>query len=176
MSGPLSAGKLTREDRLWSAKRSSPLQMTELFIPSGYKSPRFSAAVMCFLRRSTNQRPIAQASGSAMSRIVPPDPKARLMTAIGCTGFSSPVVYDLDGDGVDEAIISVNDFDCSLGFTGQSPREMENRLSAINFKKRTIQTIDQQKGFKNIFSTPWIGDLDDDGYLDLIHCPYSDYW
>ena len=92
--------------------------------------------------------------------------------SIGCTGFSSPVVYDLDGDGVDEAIISVNDFDCSLGFTGQSPREMENRLSAINFKKRTIQTIDQQKGFKNIFSTPWIGDLDDDGYLDLIHCQY----
>lgn len=92
--------------------------------------------------------------------------------SIGCTGFSSPVVYDLDGDGVDEAIISVNDFDCSLGFTGQSPREMENRLSAINFKKRTIQTIDQQKGFKNIFTTPWIGDLDDDGYLDVVHCQY----
>ena len=92
--------------------------------------------------------------------------------SIGCTGFSSPVVYDLDGDGVDEAIISVNDFDCSLGFTGQSPREMENRLSAINFKKRTIQTIDQQKGFKNIFTTPWIGDLDNDGYLDVIHCQY----
>jgi hypothetical protein len=36
------------------------------------------------------------------------------MDSIGCTGFSSPVVYDLNDDGRDEAIISVNDFDCSL--------------------------------------------------------------
>jgi hypothetical protein len=35
-----------------------------------------------------------------------------------------------------------------------------------------METIDQAQGFKNVFSTPWIGDLDGDGYLDIIYCQY----
>jgi hypothetical protein len=92
--------------------------------------------------------------------------------SMGCTGFSSPVVYDLNDDGHDEAIISVNDFDCSLGYASQSPRLMKNRLIAIDFSNKSVKTIDEAEGFKNIFSTPWIGDLDKDGYLDLIYCQY----
>jgi hypothetical protein len=92
--------------------------------------------------------------------------------SIGCTGYSSPVIYDLDNDGIDEAIISVNEFDCSVGFVGKSPAEIENRLIAINFGKRTMVTFDQTPGMRNVFSTPWIGDLDDDGYLDIVHCQY----
>jgi outer membrane protein assembly factor BamB len=92
--------------------------------------------------------------------------------SMGCTGYSSPVAYDLDHDGQDEAIVSINEFDCSLGFAGKSPTEIENKLMAINFKSKSVQIIDQAKGFKNIFSTPWIGDLDGDGYLDLIYCQY----
>ena len=38
-----------------------------------------------------------------------------------------------------------------------------------------MDTIDAAKGFKNIFSTPWIGDLDGDGYLDIIYCQYFHY-
>jgi outer membrane protein assembly factor BamB len=92
--------------------------------------------------------------------------------SIGCTGYSSPVVYDLNGDGYDEAIISINEFDCSLGYAGKSPSKMETRLIAIDFRNHQINTIDKLTGFKNIFSTPWIGDLDDDGYLDIVHCQY----
>jgi outer membrane protein assembly factor BamB len=94
------------------------------------------------------------------------------MDSIGCTGFSSPVIYDLNDDGRDEAIISVNNFDCSLGYASRSPRLMENKLIAINFVNKSVNTIDQAQGFKNIFSTPWIGDLDNDGYLDIISCQY----
>ena len=47
---------------------------------------------------------------------------------------------------------------------------MENKLIVINFVNKSVSTIDQAKGFKNIFCTPWIGDLDNDGYLDLIYC------
>ena len=97
------------------------------------------------------------------------------MDSIGCTGFSSPVVYDLNDDGLDEAIISVNNFDCSLGYASKSPRTIENKLIAIDFAKKSVDTIDQVKGFKNIFSTPWIGDLDNDGYLDIIYCQYYHY-
>ena len=92
--------------------------------------------------------------------------------SMGCTGFSSPVVYDLNHDGRDEAIISINEFDCALGFSGESPADMDNKLLAIDFSSGAVHTIDQQKGYKNIFSTPWLGDLDDDGYLDVINCQY----
>lgn len=95
--------------------------------------------------------------------------------SIGCTGFSSPVVYDLDDDGRDEAIISVNNFDCSLGYASKSPVTMENKLIAIDFSKKSIRTIDEASGFKNIFSTPWIGDIDNDGYLDIIYCQYFNH-
>jgi len=100
------------------------------------------------------------------------DGQIAYMDSIGCTGFSSPVVYDINRDGRDEAIISINEFDCSLGFVGQSPRDIENKLIAVDFKKKSYSVIDQSKGFKNIFSTPWIGDLDNDGYLDIVHCQY----
>ena len=92
--------------------------------------------------------------------------------SMGCTGFSSPVVYDLNDDGQDEALISVNDFDCSVGYASQSPRKMKNKLIAIDFAGKAVKTIDEAEGFKNIFSTPWIGDLDNDGYLDIIYCQY----
>jgi len=91
---------------------------------------------------------------------------------LGCTGFSSPVVYDLNGDGRDEVIISINEFDCHSGYVDQQTTEMENRLVAIDFKTGAIYTIEQLKQFKNIFSTPWIGDIDRDGYLDIVHCQY----
>lgn len=92
--------------------------------------------------------------------------------SIGCTGFSSPVVYDLNHDGREEAILSINEYDCNRGFTGDSKLTIENKLLAIDFKTHRIQIIEQLPGFKNIFSTPWIGDLDHDGYLDIIHSQF----
>lgn len=111
-------------------------------------------------------------TGSIQLMVNGKDGTIAYMDSMGCTGFSSPVVYDLDDDGRDEAIISINDFDCSIGYTKNSPRVMENKLIAINFANKSVNMIDQAQGFKNIFSTPWIGDLDNDGYLDIISCQY----
>lgn len=111
-------------------------------------------------------------SGSLQIMIDGADGRIAYMDSIGCTGFSSPVVYDLNGDRRDEAIISINEFDCSLGFTGNAPASIQNKLIAIDFKTNSINVIDQSQGFKNIFSTPWVGDIDADGYLDIVHCQY----
>ena len=109
-------------------------------------------------------------TGSVQVMLNGKDGSVEYMDSIGCTGFSSPVVYDLNHDGRDEAIISINNFDCSLGYASQSPKLIENKLIVINFADKSVNTIDQAKGFKNIFCTPWIGDLDNDGYLDMIYC------
>jgi hypothetical protein len=111
-------------------------------------------------------------TGSIQIMLNGKDGSIAYVDSIGCTGYSSPVVYDLNDDGRDEAIISVNNFDCSLGYASKSPRVMENKLIAIDFVNKSVNTIDQAQGFKNIFSTPWIGDLDKDGYLDIIYCQY----
>ena len=93
---------------------------------------------------------------------------------VGCFGLSSPVVYDLNGDDVDEVILSVNDYDCSTPLTDEirSPELVTNKIVVLGFGKPFEKIIDQSKGFKNIFSTPWIGDIDQDGYLDIIYCQY----
>lgn len=113
-----------------------------------------------------------RSKGSLQIMLDGKDGRVAYVDSMGCTGFSSPVIYDLNGDGRDEAIISINDFDCALGFTGKAPRDIENKLIAVDFQSHSVNMIDRAKGFKNIFSTPWIGDLDDDGYLDIVHCQY----
>jgi hypothetical protein len=95
------------------------------------------------------------------------------MDSVGCTGFSSPVVYDLNGDGRDEAIISINNFDCSLGYASKAPTSMENKLIAIDFAKKSVETIDKSTRFKNIFPLrSW--NLNNDGYR-YNHCQYFHY-
>lgn len=92
--------------------------------------------------------------------------------SMGCTAFSSPVVYDLNHDGIDEVILSINEFDCEKGFVNQTSAAITNKLIAVEINSKTIRTIDHLKNFKNIFTTPWVGDLDQDGYLDVVHCQY----
>ena len=91
---------------------------------------------------------------------------------LGCTGFSSPVIYDINDDGIDEAIISINEYDCDQGFVGSDKLDVTTRLIALDFRTKGVQPIDELKRFKNIFSTPYIGDMDNDGYLDIVHCQY----
>ncbi len=94
--------------------------------------------------------------------------------SVGCFAISSPVVYDLDHDGLDEAIISTNQYDCNYTFSEDSlsPETMSNQIVSIDFQKSKRSVIDETIGFKNLFSTPWIGDLDSDGYMDLIYCQF----
>ena len=100
------------------------------------------------------------------------DGTVEFMDSIGCTGFSSPVVYDFNKDGTDDAIISINEYDCSRGFGERISETIQNKLISIDFKRRDVNIIDETHKFKNIFTTPWIGDLDDDGYIDIVYAQY----
>lgn len=91
---------------------------------------------------------------------------------LGCTGFSSPVVYDLNHDGRQDAIISINEYDCDRGYTSTKKLDIKNRLLVIDFAKKATQDIDVTPKFKNIFTTPYLNDLDGDGYLDIVYGQY----
>lgn len=90
---------------------------------------------------------------------------------LGCFSLASPVVYDLEGDGIDEALLGVNQYGCNLKFTDdiRSPPSMQYDLMVVDFKRGTTRPIDQIAGFKSVYSTPWLGDLDSDGYLDIVY-------
>ena len=91
-----------------------------------------------------------------------------------CFTLASPVVYNLDRDARDEAILSRNLFDCSLNVKAEDSLtiEISNELVAMDFDEGRIQSIDLGTKYKNFFSTPWIGDLDADGYLDIVYSHY----
>lgn len=98
--------------------------------------------------------------------------------SIGCIAFASPVAYDINRDGQDEVIFSTTEYDCSTGISKTTPTEIEGvstRLLWLDFKTGNIKGIDKLARFKNVFSTPWIGDIDEDGWLDIVHCQYPVY-
>ncbi len=90
---------------------------------------------------------------------------------IGCFMVSSPVAYDLTSDGIDEVIFSSNNYDCSFSYSEDepSPPSISHQLMTLEVTSGRFQIIDEKPGFKNLFSTPWIGDLDEDKYLDIIY-------
>lgn len=86
--------------------------------------------------------------------------------SLGCTGFFSPIAFDADDDGVDEVLLSVNEFNCSGIFT----TDIEHYLALYDINDGQVTEFSARKKVKNLSSTPWLGDMDGDGLLDLIHC------
>lgn len=92
--------------------------------------------------------------------------------SVGCIIFSNGAAADLNGDGWDEILLSVTDYDCATDFKEISSDSMSNKLMTFNFRDGQVLVIQETPKFKNIFSTPWVGDIDGDKYLDIIHCQY----
>ena len=87
---------------------------------------------------------------------------------LGLYQTSSPVIGDFNQDGSQDALISVN---------VQNP-DPENRdsvalyttLAMLDFKNHSISPLTEMHRGTNVASTPWIGDLDEDGLLDVVYC------
>ncbi len=99
------------------------------------------------------------------------DGSVAYQNALGCFSLASSVVYDLNDDGYDEVLMGVNEYDCSLTLTEdiRSPESIRYQLVSIDFERSSVNIIDDIPGFRSIYATPWVGDLDDDGYLDIVY-------
>lgn len=89
--------------------------------------------------------------------------------SLGAGQISSPVVYDFTSDGYDDALISVN-------FTSDKANSkiFNNMLVIYDFKNgEAFQAAGYNPGF-NLASTPWIGDLDGNGRLDIVYCSLTE--
>ena len=85
---------------------------------------------------------------------------------LGCTGFFSPIAWDFDHDGFDEVLMSVNDYNCSGIFV----TDIEHYLAIFDVQSGSVRPFSERKGVKNLSSTPWLGDMDQDGFLDVVYC------
>jgi outer membrane protein assembly factor BamB len=88
------------------------------------------------------------------------------LDSLGYYQTSSPIAVDLTGDGIDEVVLSV-DYQI-LDSIGR--KSFFTTLYAIEFtQKEAMALVDGLPGH-NVSSTPWLGDLDDDGMLDIVYC------
>ena len=79
---------------------------------------------------------------------------------LGFLNFATANAIDTDQDGKDEVIVSLN-------YVGAS---FSHELMLIDFNSaNTLTSITGVKPSTNLASTPWVGDLDNDGLLDIIY-------
>jgi outer membrane protein assembly factor BamB len=78
--------------------------------------------------------------------------------------YSSPLVADLDQDGVDEVILNT-----ILDYEEKQKEKPYYQLTIYNFAKNSQSVFADKKYGACFASTPWLGDLDADNHLDLIY-------
>lgn len=80
----------------------------------------------------------------------------------------SPVAVDYDGDLIDEAIFVSNS-------TFFAPPPFHHFIKIADFNNgNTLSDLVESDGGTNLGSTPWIGDIDDNGVLDMVYAHHTD--
>ncbi len=92
--------------------------------------------------------------------------KIAYLDSLGSYQTSTAVVMDLNGDGIDEAILNVN----SQVFDAMNNPTFQNILVIVDFKSNEVLQIWDGNPGSNLASTPWIGDMDHNGLLDIVYC------
>lgn len=85
--------------------------------------------------------------------------------SLGFYQMTSAVVADLNGDGQDEVILPIN----SQVLNELQVKFFHNNIVAIEFTEKVAVDLGLQNEGSSISSTPWIGDLDNNGFLDIVY-------
>ncbi|MCB0686717.1 MAG: PQQ-binding-like beta-propeller repeat protein [Saprospiraceae bacterium] len=94
------------------------------------------------------------------------DGKIQFKDSLGFYQTSTAVAFDINGDHRDEILLSINYQVQNQIFQ----KFFYNMLGIIDFEKgEMVQYNNQTFEGSNISSTPYIGDLDGDGFLDIIY-------
>lgn len=86
--------------------------------------------------------------------------------SLGFYQTSTAAVADMSGDGRDEVLLSVN----YQVVNDLYQKYFQNTLIAIDFTNPSPITIGKPFVGNNISSSPWLGDLDGNGKMDIIYC------
>ncbi len=86
--------------------------------------------------------------------------------SLGFYQNTTPLAVDVTGDGIDEVIMSLNFQEVNKFHQ----KFFYNSLIVIEFRSGDMLQITENIEGSNLSSTPWIGDLDDNGFLDIIYC------
>jgi len=89
-----------------------------------------------------------------------------LADSIGYYQTSSPIIVDCNADGYLDALISVNYLDTED--SGESI--IHNTLLVYDYHNGEKYVLAKPRVGSNVASTPWVGDLDRNGYMDIIYC------
>lgn len=96
--------------------------------------------------------------------------EVEFLDSLGILQTSSPVIADFNNDGYDDGLVNVN-------FTVVEKeifRFYHNILAVYDFHRQTTYQLSAELPGINLSSTPWLGDLDNDGKLDIIYCYLTD--
>ena len=94
------------------------------------------------------------------------DGTIEFLDSLGYYQITTPIVIDWNGDGYDEILMSVNFMEVNELYQ----KTFFNILALIDFQDRSVKQVGDVYPGTNNASTPWAGDLDRDGFLDIIHC------
>ena len=89
------------------------------------------------------------------------DGQVMFRDSLGTFQESTPVAYDFNQDGYDDALYPIN-YQTTSGYS--------NQLAVIDFHNDTIYHTGPRHFGANVASTPWLGDMDNDGLIEIIYC------
>ncbi len=85
--------------------------------------------------------------------------------SLGRFQYASPVVIDINKDGFDDVLMSTNYVEEK--FESKVP---SNRIVVFDFHQQEVFRFHDPQAGINFSSTPWVGDADNDGWIDIIYC------
>lgn len=144
---------------LWTAS----IPKTEAYTSVGVGQFNTDPALDFFVSFATGRYPNLTWTRQAM--IDGRSGEVQFVDSLGYFQTSSPVVVDTDGNGIDEVLLSVD----SQVFE-EREQVLNTHIVSIDFVTKKVMKFAGGLPGHNLASTPWIGDLDGDGYLDLIYC------